>query len=207
MAEDPSGARFEAALARFEAQHREDPRRVVVDGESVPWSVHYHRRLGDWVRRFAPDASEALRLAAACQHIRRWEVPRAEYGPGRREYRRWRSELAERHAEIARGVLAEVGYGEETIVRVETLLQKRGLGRDPEVQLFEDAICMVFFENEYVDLARKHDDAKLVEILRRTWAKMSERGRAAALELAASLPERERRLIEEAISPPLSSSA
>jgi len=164
----------------------------------VPWSVHYHRRLSHWVLHFDPAASEALRLAAACQHIRRWEIPRSDYGAGRREYRRWRSDLSQMHADIARSVLEEVGYDGATIARVDALIRKIGLGRDPEVQLFEDAICMVFFENEYVDLAKKHDDAKVVDVLARTWTKMSERGRAAALDMAPSLPERERRLVEAA---------
>lgn len=198
MSAGEGGARFEAALARFEAAHREDPRSVEVDGERVPWSVHYHRRLAYWVLRFDAGASEALRLAAACQHIRRWQIPRTDYGDGRREYRRWRSDLSQLHARVAREVLTDVGYDETTVTRVEALIRKLGLGRDPEVQLFEDAICMVFFENEYVDLAKKHDDAKLVDILARTWAKMSERGRAAALEMARGLPERERALVERA---------
>jgi hypothetical protein len=195
-----SDSRLERALARFEAAHLEDPRSVVVDGESVPWSVHYHRRLAHWALRFDARASVPLRLAAACQHIRRWQVPRSDYGAGRRGYRRWRSDLAKLHAEIAREILTDVGYDEGTIARVETLLRKIGLARDPELQLFEDAICMVFFENEYVDLAAKHDDDKLVDILRKTWAKMSEVGRRAALEMAADLPERERRLMEAATS-------
>jgi len=104
------------------------------------------------------------------------------------------------HAEVAREVLTEVGYDPETITRVESLLRKIGLGRDPEVQLFEDAICMVFFENEYVDLTSKHEDDKLVDILQRTWAKMSDVGRRAALELVVALPERPRRLVEAATS-------
>jgi len=191
-------ARLEAALGRFEASHRQDPRSVEVDGARVAWSVHYHRRLLHWVLRFDPRASEALRLAAACQHVRRWEIPRADYGEGRGEYRRWRSDLSRMHARVAREVLTDVGYDETTVTRVEALIRKLGLGRDPEVQLFEDAICMVFFENEYVDLAKKHDDGKLVDILARTWGKMSERGRAAALELARGLPERERALVERA---------
>jgi hypothetical protein len=195
MAADTKQKRLAVALERFEEAHREDPRVVEWEGGRVPWSVHYHHRLGRWVLHFDPNASEALRLAAACQHIRRWTIPRGEYGPGRREYRRWRSDLAKMHAGIAREVLAGVGYDEATIARVEALVRKLGLGRDPEVQLFEDAICMVFFENEYVELARKHDDAKLIDILGRTWAKMSERGRAAALEMAEALPERERRLV------------
>lgn len=195
-----SDLRLDEAIARFEAAHREDPRPFVVDGRSVPWSVHYHRRLTHWLLHFDPSPSIPLRLAAACQHIRRWEVPRTDYGAGRRGYRRWRSDLAKMHAQIAREVLADVGYDEETIGRVEALLRKIGLGRDAEVQLFEDAICMVFFENEYVDLVAKHDDDKLVEILARTWAKLSDSGRKAALELVAGLPERPRRLVEVATS-------
>ena len=191
-----SDARLAQALERFEAAHREDPRSLEADGEPVPWSVHYHRRLLHWVLHFDPDASEALRLAAASQHIRRWEIPRSGYGAGRRGYRRWRSDLAHMHARIARDVLADVGYDEGTIGRVQALLQKIGLARDAEVQLLEDAVCMVFFENEYADLAARHDDDKMIEILRRTWSKMSERGRRAALEMAPELPERPRRLLE-----------
>ena len=200
-AEGSSDAKERAALQRFEAVHREDPRTIVVNDTDVPWSLHYHARLAHWVRRFDPDASPALRLAAACQHIRRWALARSEYEAGRRGYRRWRSDLAGMHARIAREVLEEVGFEEETVSRVEMLVRKVGLARDPEVQLFEDAICMVFFELDYADLARKHDDAKLVDILRRTWEKMSPRGRAAGLALAAGLGERERRLLEVATEP------
>ena len=199
MSPSPSSdTRLSQALERFEAAHVDDPRTIQLDGATIAWSAHYHRRLLHWVLRFSPDASEALRLAAACQHIRRWEVPRSDYGAGRRGYRRWRSDVAKMHARIARDVLAEVGYEEETIARVEGLLRKAGLAEDEEVQLFEDAICMVFFEIDYADLVVKHDDAKIVDILRRTWAKMSDRGRRAALLMAPELPERPRRLREEA---------
>jgi hypothetical protein len=189
-----------AALDRFERAHREDPRTIVLNGSAVPWSVHYHARLAHWVDRFDPAASLPLRLAAACQHIRRWMVPRSDYEAGRGGYRKWRSNLAQMHARAAREVLSESGFDEATIARVETLVRKIGLARDPEVQLFEDAICMVFLELDYADLARKHDDAKLVDILRRTWEKMSPRGREAALALSAGLGERERRLLEAAAS-------
>jgi hypothetical protein len=140
----PGDVMLEVALSRFDAAHREDPRLVEVDGARVPWSVHYHRRLGEWVLRLDPHASVALRLAAGCQHIRRWSVPRTDYEEGRRGYKRWRSDLAKMHADIARGVLEDVGYDEGTISRVEALLRKLGLGRDAEVQTLEDAICMVF---------------------------------------------------------------
>ena len=193
-------ARFRAAIERFEAAHREDPRSVDAAGARVPWSVHYHARLGHWLLQLDPAASVPLRLAAACQHVRRWQIARGNYDEGRRGYRSWRSDLARMHAEIARGVLQEVGYDEETVGRVEALLRKLGLGRDPEVQLFEDAICMVFFENEFAPLAAKHEDEKMIDILRRTWAKMSPVGHERARALAADLPERERGLVEAATS-------
>jgi len=198
MSEAARDPRLDAALERFEAAHREDPRSVPADGAEVSWSVHYHRRLAHWVGRFDRGGSVPLRLAAACQHIRRWEVPRGEYPEGRLGYRRWRTDLAKMHARIARDVLTEVGYDEETIARVEALLRKVGLNRDPAIRLFEDAICMVFFETDFADLASKHDDEKMIDILRKTWAKMSATGRAAALEYASGLPQRERRLVETA---------
>jgi hypothetical protein len=190
-----SDPREGAALDRFHAAHREDPRSIAVNGSSLPWSVHYHARLAHWVSSFDPDASLPLRLAAACQHIRRWTVPRTDYEAGRRGYRKWRSDLAQLHARTAREVLSGVGFEESVIVRVEALVRKSGLARDPEVQLFEDAICMVFLELDYADLTRKHDDAKLADILRKTWEKMSPRGREAAIALSAGMGDRERRLI------------
>jgi hypothetical protein len=195
---DAGDQRFESALEHFAASHQEDPRAIEVDGAQVPWSQHYHARLLHWVLDLDEAASIPLRLAAACQHVRRWKVPRSEYDEGRRGYRRWRSDLAQMHAGIAREVLELVGYGEATINRVDQLIRKLGLGRDPEVQLFEDAICMVFFENEFVDLAAKHDNEKMVDILRRTWAKMSPAGHQRARALASDLPERERGLVEAA---------
>lgn len=195
---DLGDKRFEDALERFGASHHEDPRSIEVDGMQVPWSSYYHARLLHWVLELDGAASIPLRLAAACQHVRRWEVPRSDYDEGRRGYRSWRRDLAQMHAGIAREVLEEVGYDQETIGRVDQLIRKLGLGRDPEVQLFEDAICMVFFENEFVDLASKHDDEKMVDILRRTWAKMSQTGHERARALASDLPERERGLLETA---------
>jgi hypothetical protein len=192
------GSRERAALDHFQAAHFEDPRTILVNGVVVPWSVHYHARLAHWVHHFDPQASLPLRLAAACQHIRRWTLPRSDYEAGRRGYRRWRSDLAQMHARVAREVLERVGLDEATTTRVEALVRKVGLARDPEVQLFEDAICMVFFELDYADLVAKHDDGKLIDILRRTWDKMSAAGREAALALSADMGDRERRLLETA---------
>jgi len=164
------------------------------------WSVRYHRRLVAWVERLDPHASEALRLAAHCQHIRRWTRPRSDYPPGLGGYKRWRSDLARFHGDRAEEVLRDVGYDDGLVKRVRALLLKKGLGADPEVQRFEDAICLTFLENEYEAFAAKHDEDALLRILRKTWKKMSPRGQAAALDLAGELSERARSLVERAVA-------
>ena len=177
-----SQSRFTAAMARFDAANAEDPRRESVDGEPQPRELVYARRMTAALDRFAPDAPEAVRLAARCQHIRRWTIPRDRYPAGRNGYRRWRTDLGRFHAETAGAILREVGYDEPTVARVEALLRKERLKADPDVQLLEDVICLVFLQHYLADFAAQHDEEKLADILRKTWRKMSDRGRAAALE-------------------------
>jgi hypothetical protein len=188
-----SDPRFDRAVERFEAAHREDP-----EGESFA----YHQRVAHWVSVFAPEASTALALAARAQHIRRWTIPRSTYEDGRTGYKRWRSELARFHAEEAGRILREVGFDEETIARVASLLMKQRLKSDPEVQALEDAVCLVFLELQFTEFATKHDEAKLIDIVQKTWTKMSPAGHAAALELAGSLEGRARAILERALATP-----
>lgn len=192
--------RFEKAVAAFQAIHREDPRTLTGPEGEEPHSSLYHRRLAHWVDELRPDAPEALRLAAWCQHLRRWALPRSEYPEGLSGYKRWRSELARRHASDAEEVLRGEGYGDETVARVRALLIKKGLRVDADVQTLEDAICLTFLENEYADFAAKHPDEKVVDILAKTWKKMSPQGHEAALALAPALEPRLRALVEEAVA-------
>ncbi len=192
-------SRFQQATGRFQAAHLEDPRRVAVGQKQVPWSLLYHQRLVHWVQRLSPTASEELRLAASCQHIRRWTIPRSQYPPGKSGYKRWRKRLAGFHAEQAAEILGEIGYDSATIGRVQSLLQKFRLKLDPEVQILEDAICLVFLENEFSEFAGKHDRNKIEEILQKTWLKMSSRGREAAQEVVARLAGKDREIVEAAL--------
>ena len=194
-------SRFRRAVSGFQAAHCEDPVTVETEGGRVSWSVHYHRRLVAWVRRLEPEASEALVLAAHCQHIRRWTIPRDRYPQGGAGYKRWRKTLARFHAEDAGRILAESGYDEIAIGRVQALVRKLRLKRDPEAQLLEDAVCLVFLENEFEAFSRQHDDAKLADILRKTWRKMSPQGREAALAVAGELPEPLHLLVRNAVAP------
>jgi hypothetical protein len=190
--------RFDRAIQRFDAANAEDPHTEVVGGVVYAKELLYAQRMTTWVERFAPDASEALRLAARCQHIRRWLIPRSQYPMDRRGYLQWRTGLAKFHAETAAEILRQVGYEEGLIGRVQSLVRKEGLKRDPEVQCLEDVICLVFLESYCADFASQHDAAKMLPIIRKTWEKMSPRGREVARTL--DLPQELRRLIEAALA-------
>jgi hypothetical protein len=184
---------FRSAIAKIDEANSQDPNRV--GGE--PGEVVYSRRMSGWLLRLEPSAGEALQLAARAQHIRRWEIPRGKYPITRAGYHQWRTALYSFHADAAEKILREAGYGEEIVARVRSLLRKEKLKRDTEMQTLEDVACLVFLENYFADFAPKHDEEKVIGILRRTWKKMSERGHRAALAL--ELPGEARRLIEKAL--------
>ena len=190
--------RFERAIERFDAANAEDPTRITVDGVEQPAELLYARRMTACLDRFHPDAPEPVRLAARAQHIRRWTSPRTDYPEGRDGYRRWRTNLAKFHADSAAAILRDVGYDEATISRVESLLRKERLKADPDVQLLEDVICLVFLEHYLPAFAPKHDDDKLTDVLRKTWRKMSEEGHRAAL--AVAMPAELRALVHRAVA-------
>jgi hypothetical protein len=191
-------SRFQKAFERFDAANAEDPHGEVFEGVEYPKELLYARRMTAWLEKLAPDASEALRLAARCQHIRRWTIPRSRFPMDLAGYKRWRTTLARFHAETAGEILREAGYDEETIGRVQSLLQKERLKLDPEVQMLEDVICLVFLESYFADFARQHDEAKVVDIVRKTWKKMSPRGREAAVDL--QLPPGAQAIVVKAVS-------
>jgi hypothetical protein len=168
--------RFTAAIAAIDAVNAESPTGVEPD---------HAVRVTGWVRRLRPDAGEALLLAARAHHIRRWTVPRSSYPDGRAGYLKWRRDLHEVHAREVAAVLTDAGYDDTTVARVQELVRKRNLAKDPEVQVLEDALCLVFIQTQYDELAAKLEPEKMDEVVRKTLAKMSDRGRALAAELTA----------------------
>lgn len=176
--------RLSTAIAGIDAANSAAPNRIPLgDGTEIPAELAYGQRMSAMLARVYPDASEALRLAVRAQHIRRWEVPRSSYPMDRGGYLRWRKELGRKHAEWAGEILARCGYGEEEIARVGSLLRKENLRRDPETQALEDIAALVFLAHYAEDFAAKHPPEKVVSILAKTLAKMSEHGKAAAATL------------------------
>lgn len=190
--------RFKRAIARFDEENSKDPNREIVDGVEHPRELIYSEWLTDWVVRLCPNPSEELHLAARCQHLRRWEVPRSSYPMTRVGYLQWREGLKKFHAQRAGEILKEVGYPEEMIRRVQNLNLKKDFPKDPETRVLEDALCLVFLEHQFADLAAKTAEDKMINAVQRTWKKMTEQARAKALEL--SFGEKEKNLIEKALA-------
>ena len=168
-----------------------------MNGESVAEELLYARRMTRWLGELEESPSEALRLAVYCQHLRRWMIPRSEYPEGRQGYRRWRRRAAEKQAELAGEVLREVGYEDGLIGRVQALMQKTAMKVDEEAQILEDVACLVFLDHYLAAFAKRHSRDKNVDILRKTWQKMSVRGRRFAQGLA--LPKEIQNLVDEVI--------
>jgi hypothetical protein len=191
--------RFGQALALFDAANAEDPNQ----DEGQPKELLYGRRMSDMIARFAPDASEAARLAVRAQHIQRWKVPRDSYPMTKEGYHAWRTGLYTFHANTAAELMRQAGYDDAMIERVKKAVGKRGIKSNPETQLLEDIADLVFIEHYMLAFAQSKPDygeEKWLGIIRKTWQKMSKEAQAFALSGKIRLPEPLVPLITKAIS-------
>jgi hypothetical protein len=191
-------SRFAEAWRRFDEENGRDPNQVVREGRPQPRELVYARWLTDWVLKLSPSASEPLRLAARCQHLCRWMIPRHSYPMTRAGYLQWREALKKFHAQKSGDILRQVGYEEPIVNRVQELNLKKNLAHDAEVQVLEDALCLVFLEHQFSELAAKTTEDKMIGALQKTWKKMSAAGQKAAQNLPYAPPERA--LLERALS-------
>jgi len=198
MSTDTTAAPFEMAIAAFDSYHRKDPNTENDNGQIIQKELLYARRMSDRLARFSPHADESVKLAARCQHIGRWEIPREKYPMDRKGYLQWRNEEKVHHARIAEKILTDCGYGEEMIGKVRRLLLKKELFTNADTQLLEDVVCLVFVEFYLEEFASRHDDEKIIDILRKSLKKMSASGKEAVNNL--SLSDKIRSLIKRAIS-------
>jgi hypothetical protein len=175
--------RFESALRRFDEENSRDPTHQIVDGVSQPREMVYARWLTDWVLKLRPESSEELRLAARCQHLCRWIVPRDSFPMTRVGYLQWREGLKKLHAQKAGEILAELEYPPEVIARVQSLNLKKDFPRDPESRTLEDALCLVFLEHQLAELAAKTTEDKVINALQKSWKKMTPEAHKFALRI------------------------
>ena len=186
MSDTANAARFQKAIEAFDRANAEDPHTVTVAAQPRPRELVHAERLSSWVTRLEPNASEALRLAARCQHIRRWQIPRGSYPSGRVGYLQWRTQLGRFHADTAARLLEEAGYESTLIDEVRRINLKQNLRSNPDTQTMEDALCLAFLEFEFEEFCAKYPIEKVIEVVQKTWLKMSPRGHAVALTLPLS---------------------
>jgi Domain of unknown function (DUF4202) len=172
--------RLAAALAAIDAANADDPYVLMVDGVERPKELAHAELMTRWVRTLDPQCSEEQILAARAHHLRRWTIPRDSYPEGRPGYLKWRTALKRQHADEVGAILREAGYDDMSVARVQAIVRKQGLGHDHAVQVHEDALCLVFLETQFDELARKMGDDKTVDILHKTAKKMSTAGLDAA---------------------------
>jgi hypothetical protein len=183
---------YDAAIAAFDQANTEDPNKENADGKEYPKELLYAQRMSEMQERYAPEATEAVKLAVRAQHIQRWKIPRSNYPMEKHGYMLWRTGLYKFHAETAGGLMKEVGYDDEMVTRVKTIVSKKGLKVNPETQLMEDVVDLVFLEHYMAGFAAQHpeyDEAKWIQIIRKTWEKMSQHAHEFALAGKIKLPE------------------
>jgi hypothetical protein len=180
--------RFTRALALFDAANAQDPNQ----DEGQPKELLYAQRMTEMIGRYAPDASEVAQLAVRAQHIQRWRVPRSDYPMTKEGYYAWRTGLYTFHAETAGELMQQAGYDIAVIEQVKTAVSKRGIKTNPDTQMMEDVTDLVFIEHYMLGFAGQHADyteEKWLDIVRKTWKKMSERAHNFATSGGIKLPE------------------
>ena len=188
----------ETALAAIDAGHSLDPTKTTINGEDVPYELHYAQKCTSYLEKRAPDAPDHLRLAIRAQHFRRWEVPRASYPMTRVGYHSWRTFLKKRQADLVEAICKDAGYAEEITQRVGALIRKEDLKADEETQVLEDVACLVFLDDQFEAFEKEHDEDKIIKILQKTWGKMTEKGHELALQIP--MGERPKEVIAKALA-------
>lgn len=179
-------SKMHEAFKLFDEYNSRDIKKLIYEGIEYPQELFFAVEVYKAVLQLNPEASEALLLASRCQHIGRWEIPRESYPDGKAGYLNWRSNLAKYHAEKAGEILTSVGYEDDAVDHVKRIVLKQQLKSDAEVQTMENALCLVFLQFEYESFFQKHSEEKIIRILQKTWRKMSDPGRNAALNLSYS---------------------
>lgn len=162
-------ARYAAACAAIDAANAADPTTVVVRGRQIALALVHGQLAAEWVQRLYPAADERWLLAARAHHLRRWELPRAQYPAGRAGYLRWKRDQRLRHAADIGELLATQGYTAAEIEAVQAMVLRQG----PGGQAVEDAAYLVFVETQLAAVEAQLDHDHLLDVIAKTAKKMS----------------------------------
>ncbi len=201
MSEDQS--LYLKARSLIDAANKADPNQVTADGEDWPKELLYSERMSDMLERYKPEADDVMKLAIRAQHIERWKSSRQDYPQGRIGYLKWRKDLYKIQASRAVELMAEAGYEQAERDRAWQAVAKKNIKGNPDTQMLEDVTDLVFMEHYMLEFVTKHpdyDEVKWIEIIRKTWLKMSPDAQQFALSGAIQLPESLAPLVHKAVS-------
>jgi hypothetical protein len=190
--------RLLAACDAIDAFNAGDPRVVTVDDHPMAFEQWYAQQVTKWVLELNPQPSEALCIAARGQHVGRWTIPRSDYPMDRGGYLRWREELKRFHAQTVTGMMEKAGYPPLECEKVRDIILKKNFKTNTDAQTLEDALCLVFLESQFEELEQKTPEDKMIEIIRKTWKKMSAQAHEKALDL--HMPEHQGELVRKALA-------
>lgn len=194
---------FDKAIELFNAANSKDPNIELVDDKEIAKELLYSQRMLNMINRYLPDADDVAKLAVSAQHIERWESPRKDYPMNRKGYHQWRTNLYKFHAETAAKILHEVGYDAEFIERVSLAIGKKDLKNNADTQILEDVAALTFIEHYMTTMYKnfpQYDEEKWIDIILRTWKKMSTQAQEFALSGKLRLPEALTPTIQKAIA-------
>jgi len=183
---------YESARALIDNANSADPNQVTADGKQWPKELLYSERMSDMLERYNPEADDVMKLAIRAQHIERWKSPRNAYPEGRIGYLQWRKDLYKIQANTATELMRQAGFDEAGVERVWKAVAKKNIKGNADTQLLEDVTDLVFMEHYMLEFVDKHPDyseEKWIEIIRKTWNKMSQGAQQFALSGAVSLPQ------------------
>jgi len=177
---------YETAISLIDEAHAQDPKMVTVNGQNIPYELHYAQQMTRYLLLRCPSASPTLRVAIRAQHFRRWEIPRDSYPMTKVGYLSWRAFLKKRQAELASAICIGSNFTQEEANEVAKLIRKEGLKNNEETQILEDVACLVFLDDQFEAFEKEHDEGKIIDILKKTWGKMSDEGHELALKIPMS---------------------
>ena len=194
---------YNEVIKLIDATNAEDPNSEMADGKEQPKELLYSQRMVDMIQRFDANADDINKIAVRAQHIQRWKSPRSDYSMDRKGYHQWRTNLYKYHAQTTAVLMEQVGYDQDSVERVKLAIGKKALKTNTDTQMLENIAALVFIEHYMLAFANKHpeyDEAKWIDIIRKTWNKMTASAQQFALTGGIILPESLVPLIKKSIT-------
>ncbi len=177
---------YNAAIELIDAIHNQDPSTVTFEGVEVKAELQYSQRMLSMLEKVQPKALLELKLAAQCQHMSRWSIPRATFSMDKKGYYQWRAAIMEYQLNITSTVLKQAEVNDESIEVIVDALKNKADKTNLNASIIEDTACLTFIKWYLVPFAGQFDVYKAKIILQKTANKMSDKGLALIPELELS---------------------